>query len=182
MCVMISIKQSALCDMGVQLCGSQISVAEQLLDTAQIGTTVQQVGREAMPQGMGTRRIDQAGSEQVRFEQTADAPRRQTGTALIEEEGRLPGKSGFPKPNPASQPTRRLLTDRTEPFAAALAADPDQLLVAVDVVHVQTNQLANPQTAPVEGLQHRAIADTQGRIDGDRLEKANHLIDAEQSR
>src|SRR5205823_4209288 len=109
---------------------------EQLLDTAQIGTAVQQVGREAVPQGMGARRIDQAGSEQVSLEQTADAPRRQAGPALIEEERRLPGNPGSAHPDPAPQPIRRLPTDRTEPLATTLAADPDQLLVAINVLHV----------------------------------------------
>ncbi len=49
-CLMINIQQSLLRDVGVDLGGRQISMAEQFLDAAEIGAAIQQVGGEAVSQ------------------------------------------------------------------------------------------------------------------------------------
>ena len=58
---------------------------------------------------------------------------------------------------------RRHRPDRAEPLAPTLAADPDQVLLGVEVVEVQPDELADAQAAAVEGLEHRPVADAERR-------------------
>ena len=64
-CLMINIQQSLLRDVGVNLGCRQISVTEQFLDAAEVGSAVEQVGGEAVPQRVRAGRVHQAGTQQV---------------------------------------------------------------------------------------------------------------------
>ena len=46
----VDINQPLRIDMGIALGGGEVHVAEELLDGAQIGSVLKQVGREAVPQ------------------------------------------------------------------------------------------------------------------------------------
>ena len=52
--ILIDVEQSFLGYMGINLGGGQVAMAEQLLDAPQVGAAVEQVGGEAVPQGVGT--------------------------------------------------------------------------------------------------------------------------------
>src|SRR5262249_14506946 len=169
MCLMIYIAKAFLCDGAVELRRGKFPVPEQLLDAAQVGTTIEQMGRKAVAETVRTGRIHQTGSTQVSLQEASDAPRGQAGAALIEEECRLPGKPGLSQGDPAAHAIRRPLADRTKPLAPTLAADPNQLLLYVQVLQVQTHQLADPQAAPIEGLQQGAIPDPRRGLHRDRL-------------
>ena len=57
---MINIQQSLLRDVGVNLSCRQIAMTEQFLHAAEIGSAIQQVGGEAVPQRVRAGRIHQA--------------------------------------------------------------------------------------------------------------------------
>ncbi|MNH47383.1 hypothetical protein D3C79_1105910 [compost metagenome] len=49
----VQLLQTGLGHVGVDLRGRQVAVAQQHLHHAQVGTVVEQMGREGMPQGVG---------------------------------------------------------------------------------------------------------------------------------
>ena len=183
MCLMINIEQSLLRDVGVDLGCRQITVAEQLLDAAEIGTAIQQVGGEAVPQRVRAGRVNQARTQQVSLQQSTDAARCQPGASLVQEQsGFLRAASGCRSGIQRLSQCSGHRADRTEPLAPSLASDPDQLLVEVEVVEVQSHQFADSQPAAVQRFQHRPITHARRRIGRHRVEQANHLVDAEQPR
>src|SRR4051794_17937176 len=72
--------------------------------------------------------------------------------------------------------------DRTEPFPTPFAANPDQFFVEVEVIEIQSHQLADSKPAAVECLEHTAVADPERRLGCDRVEELNDLVDPEQPR
>ena len=87
MCLMINIQQSLLRDVGVNLSCRQIAMSEQLLHAAEVGSAVQQVGGEAVPQRVRAGGIHQAGTQQMCLQQTTDAARGQPRATLVQENG-----------------------------------------------------------------------------------------------
>ena len=63
MCLMINIQQSLLRDVGVNLSCGQLTMSEQFLHASEVSPAVQQVGGEAMPQGVGAGCVGQACSQ-----------------------------------------------------------------------------------------------------------------------
>lgn len=141
---MINIEEPLLRDVGVNLCGRQIAMTEQFLHAAEIGTPVQQVGGEAVPQRVRAGRIDQARAEQMRFQQPTDTSSGQAAAALVQEERFLGGVLGLPQWNPTIEPAHGHRTNRTEPLAPSLASNSNQVLVKIEVEQVQPHQLADP--------------------------------------
>ena len=64
-CLMINIEQPLLRDVGVDLGGRQITVAEKLLHTAKIGAAIEQVRGETVPQRVRAGRVHQSGTHQM---------------------------------------------------------------------------------------------------------------------
>jgi len=122
-------------------------VSEQLLDGAQVSPPVEQVGREAMTQRVWARRRAQAEPGQVVLEEAADAPGREPVAVAIEEDRSFFQPAGLPDAEPVPQAGGGHPADRAEALAATLAPDADQLLLEVEVPHVQPDQLADPQAA-----------------------------------
>ena len=112
MSLMIYIEQPLPRDVGVDLGRGQISVSEQFLDAAEVGTAVQQVGREAVPEGMRAGGIVESGRDQMILEQPSDAAGRQPGSVAVQEDGRLlalawaggAADSGRSSPSPSGRP------------------------------------------------------------------------------
>ena len=84
--LMIDIQQSLLRDVGVNLCCGQITMPEKFLHAPEVGSSIQQVGGEAVPQRMRASRIHQTGMQKMCLQQPTDAPSSQPRTTLVEEQ------------------------------------------------------------------------------------------------
>ena len=143
-------------------------MAEQLLDDAQVGPALEQVGRERVAQRV---RRDPAG------EPGARRPRRDGRPGLLpaSRRPRSPRNSGPPRvpastcpaasqrrpragPGPAAEPVEGDVADRHEPLPVALADDADEAAVERQVLAVEPERLADPQTGRVQQLQQRPVA------------------------
>ena len=84
--------------MSVDLRGLQTGVAQQLLDHTQVGASIQQVGGEAVAQGMGV-----GGHRRAPIEDPPDVTGADPAAPAIEEEGPalLGGRRGAPPGAPA---------------------------------------------------------------------------------
>src|SRR3954468_23866442 len=76
----------------------------------------------------------------------------------------------------------RRLADREQPFPAPLAEHADLLAFVVEGTDVQVYDLLAAQPARVGELEHRPIAQLQGRPGRYPLEQASHLLGAEHPR
>lgn len=88
---LIYMQQAVPRDVGVDLCGSKVAVSEQFLNAPEIGSPVQQVSGETVPQGMWAGGAGQSGSCQVILQQSSHAPRCQPHSITVQEHGRLAG-------------------------------------------------------------------------------------------
>src|SRR5258707_4932305 len=59
---------------------------------------------------------------------------------------------------------RRALIERHEPLLAALSEHPDHPRAEIEIVDVDTGELAEPQTRRVEQLEDRVVTPPEGRL------------------
>ena len=143
--------QAAAVDVAVDLGGRERAVAEQLLDHAQVGAALEQVGRERVAKPVRVRR------------QAAERARVEPAAAGGEEDGVLRSarqlRAAFAQV--PGEPEGGLLAERHGPLLAALAAHVDELLVEVDVLEVEADRLGAAQAGRVDELDERAVAEAE---------------------
>src|SRR4051812_24173853 len=100
----------------------------------------------------------EADADQVGFEEASHAPRREPGPIAVEEDGRFVAARRLSQRAPSTDPGHGHPPDRAEPLAATFAADSDQFLLGIEVVEVEPDELAHPEAAAVERLEHRPVA------------------------
>jgi hypothetical protein len=151
--------------------GREVAVAEQALQSRQVGPGFEQVRRVAVPQRVARRRLPQAGGP-------AGLLNRPLQVADIQ---RLAGR-------PGEEPVRRAVLLPVDPqfveqfvrqwYAAILVplpmTDPEHVPLTVDVGDPQVGQLADPQPTAVGDPQHQPIAPG-----GDRVEEPADIVGAE---
>src|SRR6476469_2025216 len=71
--------------MGVDLRGCQVLVAQEFLDSADIGTSIEHVGSERVTESMWRRALVEASHLQILDEQSSNTSRRKTGSILVHE-------------------------------------------------------------------------------------------------
>ena len=157
-------------DMGVDLRGGEVAVAEQHLNDPQVGAVVQQVGRESMPQGVRREWLVDLGEPRVALDDVPErlpchaiaAARREQviGRLLTEDRVAWSGHEFI-------DPLDRLAAERYETLAVALAGDAYHPLVEVHLLVLEADKLGNPQTRRIQHFQHRPIAHPE-RIAGTR--------------
>ncbi|OPZ42586.1 MAG: hypothetical protein BWY94_02096 [Actinobacteria bacterium ADurb.BinA094] len=185
--------------MGVDLCGGDRCVPEQLLDGAQISPSLEHVGRVRVPQHVRRRRID-ARLPAVFYYEPTDVRREQRPAAAREQQHRLApaaghlradGRGGEPRMafklaaaalEVAPQGGGRLLAERHDAGLAALAADHDLSLHGSHVAQAEPHQLHGAQAAAVEHLEDQAVA--QGERVGalGRGDQSLHLGETQDAR
>ena len=106
-------------------------MAEELLDRAQVGPPLEQVGRERVPQPVRV------------ADEPADGARVEPPSAGREEEGvlRAPRERGPGVAQVDGAVVRRLLAERDDPVLPALPPDVDRLAIEVDVGEVEFREL-----------------------------------------
>ncbi len=168
-------------DMSVDLRGRGRGVAEDLLDAAQVGAALEQVGGRRVPDRVRAASLT-AGRPDVAFRRPAApsgrpraAGRARCGARSGDRDGRrAPRGRGRPRcarwrepGRPASCPARhrphRGHPDRDDALLAALAEHPDRAPVQVEAAEVELAQLADPDGRRVEQLEDGDVAQRQRR-------------------
>ncbi len=138
--ILVRIVQTLSGNVGVDLGRGQAAVTEQLLNASEVGTAVQKVSGEAVPECVRAGGWVETETQQIPFQQPANTPRRKSRAAIVNEDRRFAGSQRGPNREPAAQPGRRHRPDRGEPLAAALAPDQDESLPEVEAGKIQPDQ------------------------------------------
>ena len=113
---------------------------------------------------------------QVFLKKPANASGRQPISEPIQKEGLFAGGLSHAKRNPTVDPGHRHRTGGAKAFATSLAAHPEKLLFVIDVVEVEANEFAHAEASAVERLEHGAVADFEGGLTADCVEKPDDII------
>ena len=147
---------------GIDLGRDQVGVAKQLLHAAQVRTSVQQMGRVAMPQLVRRQVRVQTGDGEVFLQAQLQVPWRDGRPLLCAgEEDRSLARRRLGQQAPVVLYRRqRRLPDGRQALLLPLAAHAQHALIPVDVLRHQPAKLADAQAARINRLQHRHVAQT----------------------
>ena len=170
---------------GVELRGRDVGVAEHLLQRAQVAAARQQVRRERVAQRVRAHLRGQPGRARVALDDLVEPLARQPGAAVVEEQARLQPVAGQPRAAALEVDLQRAAggrADRDEPLLGALAARAQDALLEVHVADLEPGRLGGAQPAGVHDLQQRAVAQ-RGRLGAlGLLEQERDLVAAEDLR
>ena len=157
--------QAAAVDVAVQLRRGQGAVAQQLLDSAQVGAALQQVRGEGVPQAMRMREhaANRGGVEPPPArgqEQRILRPAHELGPCLVEVAG---------------QRVRGLFSERNDPLLAALPPNMKLFAVEVDVADVESNRLGAAQPSRVDQLDERMVSNRERLVAVQRNQRRLHF-------
>lgn len=142
-------------DVGVDLGGGEVGVAEELLDAAEVGSVVEEVGGEAVAQFVGTDLELDAGTAQVFLEQVVDGAGGDAAAEFAEKEGALMDSGGVAVVLDGAEGGR---ADGAEAVLAAFAGDAEGLVDDVDVSDVEFHQFVQAEAGAVEELENGGVA------------------------
>ena len=157
----VQVFQSLARDVRVDLRGRQVAVSEQHLHHPQVGAVIEQVGRKGMAQGVRRQLFADAGLARVALD---DVPEGLARHAITAARGKqvigLAFEQDLTARAPVEFPDRahRLLAERNESLAIALAENADNALVQVDLALAQVHELRHAQAGRVQHLEHGAVA------------------------
>jgi len=147
---------------GVDLGGGEALVAEEFLDAAEVGAVVEQVGGEAVAEGVGADAGVEAGHDQILVELAADGAGGDGGAVFVEEDaaGQWAGRIRLAGAvfEVALEGLDGLAADGSEAVLAALAADAEDAFLHIEVGHVELDELADTDAGGVEDFEHGFIA------------------------
>src|SRR3989442_2529494 len=129
--LVVDATQAAPVYMAVQLRGREGAVAEEVLDRAQVGAALQEMSCERMTQA-------------VRMREHPPQRRRVEATATRREEQRVLRAGGEPRARVMEvlgDELAGLLTERNDPFLAALAVHMQLLAVEVHIGEIESDRL-----------------------------------------
>ena len=149
-------------------------MAEQFLDDAQVGTTVQQVRRERVTQRMGRDADRQTRATAQTIQPIAEAAYPKRATQVIQEDlygRRLADSGSIEQDRPAvlqvgGQGLARRPSEQTDPFLAAFAKDADLAATQVQGAKFGRGQLTDAEARGIRGLDDRPVSQYEGRPEG----------------
>ena len=146
--------QAAAVHMAVQLRRRERAVAEEVLDRAQVGAALQQVGCERMAQAVGMR------------EHTAQSRRVEPVSASRQEERvvRACGQLRSRFVEVLRHEVTGLFPKWDDPLLAALAAHVELLAVEVHVGEIEPDRFRTAQPRRIDELDEGAITQRQGSV------------------
>lgn len=155
-------------DVGIDLGGDQMGVAEHLLHRAEIGPGVEQVGGEAVPEFVGGQSGIELGADEVFLQLELDESRKQgAGIGKLGVESRFIVCEGARQAVPVgADGLDGWNSDGDQAFLFSLAAGQDQPLLALDVAHAKGAELADAQAAGIKQLEHGGVAKERLGLDG----------------
>ena len=171
-------------------------MAEQLLDDAQVGAAVEQMGRERVAQRVRRDAGRQPGRPAQPIEPVAQPADAERATRVVQEDlGRFggPGRIAIEQDRAAvvevgGQRRDRRPSQQPDALLAALADDPELAAAEVERAEVRGRELADPQAGGVGGLDERPVAQRERRGQRDPVRSGPvsggqvRVDDAEQAR
>ena len=160
-------------DVRVDLRRREALVAEQLLDDAQVGAAVEQVGRERVAERVRRDAVRQPGPATEQVEAVAQPADAERAAAVVQEDlGRASPRRrraapGLDEDGPAVLEVRlerlaRRPAEQPDPLLAALAEDADLAAPQLQRAEIRRRQLADPETGRVGRLDERPVAEREG--------------------
>ena len=135
-------------------------MSEQLLNAADIGTTVEQVGSETMTEGMWTRTRIESALFDVLLEHSRHTPSRQPAAEFVSERRGFLGAVGG-RPSDLKVIGQGLVGERaelTDPLFPTLPTDSNGAIGKIDIAIVHSYQFADPESGAVGDFKDRKIA------------------------
>lgn len=135
-------------------------MSEQLLNAADIGPSVEQVGSETMPEGMWTRPRIESALFDVLFEHSRHTSSRQPAAEFVSEGRRFLGAVGS-RPSDLKVIGQGLVGERaelTDPLFSSLTTDSNGAIGKIDIAIVHSYQFADPESGTVGHFKDRKIA------------------------
>ncbi len=166
---------------GIDLRGADIGVAEQFLHRAQVLRRLQQMAGEAVAQHVRMQALAQlAGAGSLHpFVHRALAET----AALLADEYRAVGRIGQrPQRQPGAQRLARLASYRQLTLLVALADDSYQPGGQVEPVEIQTDQLGQAQPGGIEQLEHGLVATGDEVVLDSTVQQLHRAIGVQQPR
>ena len=151
-------------DVGVDLGGAEVGVAEELLDAAEVGAVVEEVGGEAVPEFVRADLEADGGVAQVFLQEVADGTHGDAAAELAEEEGAVVDTGGDAIMLDGAEGGA---AHGTEAVLAAFAGDAEAFFEVVDVADVEFDELVEAEAGAVEELEDGGVA--LGSPDGGAL-------------
>ena len=172
------VAQAGAVDVDVDLgCGDAL-VTQHLLDGAQVGTALEQVGGETVAQGVGADDLAHSGQFTQLLDDMENHLTRQHRAAAVQEQDVLAAALGNLTGTRLFQIQVDLLNgdgrDGHSALLVTLALDDDIMLVKIELGQLERHQLAHAQAAAVERLDDGAVALPLGlgHVDG-----SDHRVD-----
>ena len=135
-------------------------MSEQLLNAADIGTTVEQVGSETMTEGMRTRTRIESALFDVLLEHSRHTPSCQPAAEFVSERRGFLGAVGG-RPSHLQVVGQRLIgkgAKLTDPFFASFSSDSNRAIGEIDIAIVHSDQFADPKAGTIGDFKDRKIA------------------------
>ncbi len=164
---------------GVPLGRRERSVAEELLDRAEIGSAVEEVGGARVPQRVRVQIRTTRAERAIPVYERLNRPRPHALSARGDEERRGFERAGAPvgETRPPSEVrahrVHTLLPERHDALLVSFSDHSDRRTREVYVAHVEPAQLADAKPRPVQQLENRPIARPRGVAHVRRLD---HLL------
>src|SRR5690242_8220561 len=159
----------------VQLRRCQIGMPEHLLDSTEVGASLEKMGGERVAQKvwMGPLRLEPClVGQAAQDEKHAGAGERPAARVEKQLLPVAPIEEGPTAREVAAEGVRCLPPDRNHPFLASLAEGPDEPVLEIDGLAVERDRLADSQPGAVEELAERAVAQVSRRRTGGCIEQA----------
>ena len=157
-------------------------MSEQFLNDPQVRTALQQMGGERVTERVRADSIRQTSGPGGRLHEAERLLASHPPPPIAEEERAAAlgchvaegEETRPPVRDPANEPVERDVADGHEPFLVALSDDPDEAAVERDILQIETERLADPQSGRVQELEEGPSAQVRGGF-----QEALHLIDRE---
>ena len=132
----------------------EMGVAEEFLDTAEVGSVVEQMGGEAVAEFVGTDFEADGGMPQIFLKEVADRPHRQAPPEFAEKERAFVNTCGLAI---ALNGAQGRAADGTEPILAAFAGDAEGFVGVVDVSDVELDEFVKAEPGAVEKFEDGGV-------------------------
>src|SRR5512140_1483305 len=136
-------------EMRVELCGGDTRMAEQLLNDPQVGSPLEQVGREGVAEGVRAHAVRQPGGRGRALDGRPGLLACEPAPAITQEERPAAARCDVPDgqqpraraARPAGQPVEGDVTDGHQALLVALADDPDEGAVGREILAIEADRL-----------------------------------------
>ena len=168
-------------EVGVDLGGGEVFVAEQFLHAAQVAGGLQDVAGEGVAQHVRVHVHARQAFGGVGFEAQGDAALGQAAAIFVEKERRFAGffEELATHRLPAGEGFACFAADEDEALDAAFAADDVVFAVGAEVAVVERREFGEAQSGGVEEFEDGVVADEVGVVGRGRFQQGGDLFGGE---